>query len=83
MTTPTLAPLTTADLAPLAPELVLIGGAFALLMIDLFVSQRHKVWTHLFSVAVLAVVLVMLQPARAGRAKPSTACSCATPPPMS
>ncbi|MFL3629580.1 NADH-quinone oxidoreductase subunit NuoN [Xanthomonas campestris] len=67
MTTPTLAPLTTADLAPLAPELVLIGGAFALLMIDLFVSQRHKVWTHLFSVAVLAVVLVMLATGMGGQ----------------
>ena len=67
MTTPTLAPLTTADLAPLAPELVLIGGAFALLMIDLFVSQRHKVWTHLFSVAVLAVVLVMLATGTGGQ----------------
>ncbi|HYG06941.1 MAG TPA: NADH-quinone oxidoreductase subunit NuoN [Stenotrophomonas sp.] len=60
MTTPTPMSLTTADLAPLAPELVLLGGAFALLMIDLFVSQRHKVWTHLISVAILAVVLAML-----------------------
>ncbi len=67
MTTPTLAPLTTADLAPLVPELVLIGGAFALLMLDLFVSQRNKVWTHLFSVAVLAVVLVLLATGTGGQ----------------
>ena len=31
MTTPTLLPLTAADLPPLLPELVVIGGAFALL----------------------------------------------------
>ena len=60
MTTPTQLSLTTADLAPIFPELVLIGGAFALLMIDLFVSQKHKIWTHLISVAILAVVLAML-----------------------
>ena len=41
MTTPTLLPLTAADLPPLLPELVVIGGAFALLILDLFISQRH------------------------------------------
>jgi NADH-quinone oxidoreductase subunit N len=60
MTTPTSLPLTTADLAPLFPELTLVGGAFLLLMVDLFVSQRNKVWTHLLSVATLAVVFAML-----------------------
>lgn len=83
MTTPTLAPLTTADLAPLVPELVLIGGAFALLMLDLFVSQRNKVWTHLFSVAVLAVVLVLLATGTGGQAISSTVCSSAIRQPMS
>ena len=60
MTTPTLLPLTTADLPPLLPELVVIGGAFALLILDLFISSRHKVWTHFISVAILAVAFVLL-----------------------
>ena len=60
MTTPTLLPLTAADLPPLLPELVVIGGAFALLILDLFISQRHKVWTHFLSVAILAVAFVLL-----------------------
>ncbi|MEA5666559.1 NADH-quinone oxidoreductase subunit NuoN [Stenotrophomonas sp. MH1] len=60
MTTPTLLPLTTADLPPLLPELVVIGGAFALLILDLFISNRHKVWTHFISVAVLAVAFGLL-----------------------
>ncbi len=60
MTTPTLLPLTTTDLLPLLPELAVIGGAFALLMLDLFISNRNKVWTHFISVAILAVVLVLL-----------------------
>ncbi|MCL7714107.1 NADH-quinone oxidoreductase subunit NuoN [Stenotrophomonas mori] len=60
MTTPTLLPLTAADLPPLLPELVVIGGAFALLILDLFISSRHKVWTHFLSVAILAVAFVLL-----------------------
>ncbi|WP_442683957.1 NADH-quinone oxidoreductase subunit NuoN [Stenotrophomonas sp. JC08] len=60
MTTPTLLPLTTTDLLPLLPELAVIGGAFALLMLDLFISNRNKVWTHFISVAILAVVLMLL-----------------------
>ncbi|MCO7398252.1 NADH-quinone oxidoreductase subunit NuoN [Stenotrophomonas maltophilia] len=60
MTTSPLLPLTAADLPPLAPELVLIGSAFALMILDLFVSERNKIVTHLFSVAALAVVLFML-----------------------
>ena len=60
MTTPTLLPLTAADLPPLLPELVVIGGAFALLILDLFISQRHKVWTHFLSVAVLVVAFALL-----------------------
>ena len=42
MTTPMLS--TTADLMPLLPELVLIGGAFALLMLDLF---HMPIWISL------------------------------------
>ncbi|MGE6335053.1 NADH-quinone oxidoreductase subunit NuoN [Stenotrophomonas sp. NPDC077659] len=34
--------------------------AFALMILDLFVSNRNKIVTHLFSVAALAVVLFML-----------------------
>ena len=60
MTTPTPLPLTMTDLLPLLPELVVIGGAFALLILDLFISNRHKVWTHFISVAILAVAFIML-----------------------
>jgi NADH-quinone oxidoreductase subunit N len=60
MTTSPLLPLTAADLPPLAPELVLIGSAFALLILDLFISEKNKIWTHLLSVAALAGVLFML-----------------------
>jgi len=60
MTTSPLLPLTAADLPPLAPELVLIVSAFALMILDLFVSNRNKIVTHLFSLAALAVVLFML-----------------------
>ncbi|WP_401739581.1 NADH-quinone oxidoreductase subunit NuoN [Stenotrophomonas pavanii] len=60
MTTSPLLPLTAADLPPLAPELVLIGSAFALMILDLFVSNRNKIVTHLFSLAALALVLFML-----------------------
>ena len=60
MTTSPLLPLTAADLPPLAPELVLVGSAFALLMLDLFISEKNKIWTHLFSIAALAVVFFML-----------------------
>ncbi|WP_225763418.1 NADH-quinone oxidoreductase subunit NuoN [Stenotrophomonas sp. Marseille-Q4652] len=58
MTTPV--PLTAADLMPLLPELVLVGSTFALLILDLFISQRNKVWTHFLSVAILVVVFAML-----------------------
>ncbi|MBD9368812.1 NADH-quinone oxidoreductase subunit NuoN [Xanthomonas sp. XNM01] len=59
MTTTSVMP-SAADLLPLLPELALIGGAFALLIIDLFIETRHKVWTHFLSVLILAVVLAML-----------------------
>ena len=49
-----------ADLLPLLPELVLAGGAFALLMLDLFLNGPHKVWTHRLSVLLLAGVLAMV-----------------------
>ena len=58
---------TAAELLPLLPELVLIGGAFALLIVDLFVDARHKVWTHFLSVLVLVVVLAMLATGQGGQ----------------
>lgn len=69
MTTSPLLPLTAADLPPLAPELVLIGSAFALMILDLFVSNRNKIVTHLFSLAALAVVLFMLATGVGGQGK--------------
>ncbi|MGV8959261.1 MAG: NADH-quinone oxidoreductase subunit NuoN [Stenotrophomonas sp.] len=60
MTTSPLLPLTTADLPPLSPELVLIGSAFALLILDLFISDKNKLWTHLLSLTAMAVVFFML-----------------------
>jgi NADH-quinone oxidoreductase subunit N len=51
---------TAADLPPLAPELVLIGSAFALMILDLFISNKNKVWTHVLSVGALAAVFAML-----------------------
>ncbi|HHW4677996.1 MAG TPA: NADH-quinone oxidoreductase subunit NuoN [Xylella sp.] len=59
MTTLTSA-LTFTDLAPLLPEVVLLGSTFALLMIDLFISEARKGLTHFLSVAILVVVLCML-----------------------
>ena len=67
MTTSPLLPLTAADLPPLAPELVLVGCAFALMILDLFVSNRNKLVTHLFSLAALTVVLVMLATGTGGQ----------------
>ncbi|MDR2872647.1 MAG: NADH-quinone oxidoreductase subunit NuoN [Xanthomonadaceae bacterium] len=51
---------TAVDVLPLLPELVLVGGAFLLLIVDLFIGDRHKVWTHCLSVLVLIAVLGML-----------------------
>lgn len=48
------------DLLPLLPELVLVGAAFALLLIDLFLDERRRVVTHLLSVATLVVVAALL-----------------------
>jgi NADH-quinone oxidoreductase subunit N len=42
-----------AELLPLLPELVLVGGAFALLMLDLFLSESQRVVTHLLAIALL------------------------------
>ena len=42
-----------AELLPLLPELVLVGGAFVLLMLDLFLSESQRVVTHLLAIALL------------------------------
>ncbi len=51
---------TTADLMPLLPELVLIGGAFALLILDLFLDVNRRVVTHVLALAVLAAAIIMI-----------------------
>lgn len=58
MTTPTLT--ATADLMPLLPELVLIAGAFALLMLDLFLEDSRRVVTHVLALAVLGIVIALI-----------------------
>ena len=51
---------TVADILPLLPEIVVILGAFALLMLDLFLDERRRVVSHLFAIAVLAAATVMI-----------------------
>ncbi|HEY0861181.1 MAG TPA: NADH-quinone oxidoreductase subunit NuoN [Pseudoxanthomonas sp.] len=51
---------TAADLLPLLPEVVLIAGAFALLMLDLFLSDRQRVITHALALVTLAVSFFMI-----------------------
>ena len=51
---------TVADLMPLLPELVLIGSAFALLMLDLFMIEKQRVVTHVLAVISLIVVAVLV-----------------------
>ena len=51
---------TAAELLPLLPELVLVGAAFALLMLDLFLDERRRIVTHLLAVATLVVVAAMI-----------------------
>ena len=50
----------TADLMPLLPELVLVGGAFALLMLDLFLEANRRVITHVLALVLLVVVMAMI-----------------------
>ena len=56
----TLATPAATELLPLIPELVLVGAAFALLMLDLFLSEKQRVVTHLLAVASLVVVAALL-----------------------
>src|SRR5690606_20424898 len=49
-----------ADLLPLLPELVMVGGAFALLMLDLFVDERRRLVTQLGAIALLLAAAAMV-----------------------
>ena len=51
---------TVADLFPLLPELVLVGAAFALLMLDLFLDEKQRVLTHVLAICTLGLVGVLL-----------------------
>ncbi len=51
---------TAADLLPLLPELLLVGAAFALLMLDLFLSEKQRAVTHVLAIATLVVLGVMV-----------------------
>ena len=56
----TLATPAAVEFLPLIPELVLVGAAFALLMLDLFLNEKQRVVTHLLAVASLVLVAVLL-----------------------
>ena len=56
-----------AELMPLLPELVLVGGAFALLMLDLFLSEQRRVAIHWLSIALLVVVAAMVASGTGGQ----------------
>jgi NADH-quinone oxidoreductase subunit N len=51
---------TIADLMPLLPELVVIIGAFALLMLDLFIEERNRIVSHVFAIVVVAVATALI-----------------------
>ena len=51
---------TLADIAPLIPELIVIIGAFALLMLDLFINERQRFLMQIGSVAVLLLATVAI-----------------------
>ena len=56
----TLATPAATELLPLIPELALVGAAFALLMLDLFLNEKQRVVTHLLAVASLVLVAGLL-----------------------
>ncbi|HEY4560936.1 MAG TPA: NADH-quinone oxidoreductase subunit N, partial [Lysobacter sp.] len=56
MPPPMIAPMpTAADLMPLLPEMVLIGAAFFLLMLDLFLDESRRIVTHGLAVTAMVV----------------------------
>jgi len=48
------------DLLPLLPEVVLLVGAFTLLILDLFLSERQRVITHGLALLTMAISFAML-----------------------
>ena len=56
----TLAMPAATELLPLIPELVLVGAAFALLMLDLFLDNSRRIITHTLALVVMAAVVWML-----------------------
>ena len=61
----TLAMPSATELLPLIPELVLVGAAFALLLLDLFLDEKRRVVTHLLAVASLVTVFQRMLTVRA------------------
>jgi len=51
---------TLADIQPLLPELLLLGAAFFLLIVDLFFDERRRVITHALSIAALVAAAWMI-----------------------
>ncbi|NYZ63864.1 NADH-quinone oxidoreductase subunit NuoN [Luteimonas deserti] len=51
---------TLAELGPIVPELVVVLGAFALLMLDLFIDPRRRIITHVLAVATLLGAALMI-----------------------
>jgi NADH-quinone oxidoreductase subunit N len=51
---------TLAEFAPLLPELTVVFGAFALLMLDLFLDERRRIWTNALSIVVLLTAAAMI-----------------------
>ncbi len=51
---------TLADVAPLAPELMVILGAFALLMLDLFLDERRRIITQTLAIGVLLAAAALI-----------------------
>ncbi len=49
-----------AELLPLLPELVMVVGAFAVLMLDLFLDERRRIWTHGVSIALVLAAVLMI-----------------------
>ena len=50
---------TLADLVPLGPEIFVCAAAFALLMIDLFLSDQRRGLTHFLALFILAAAAVL------------------------
>ena len=50
---------TLADIAPLGPEIFVCVAAFALLMVDLFLSDQRRGLTHFLALFILAAAAVL------------------------